>query len=461
MSFNVSWDVNKYREDHESEEHWLLRKAFMERWKKDYSEERLVCLARVFFNIEFMGCRYPTEIMQEVARLSHDVAHQYRNLKKTKLQRTFVSASDAAEDRAKGIKRSGGVIIEGPSSKSKRINFVPQGHNDTTETINISDDEANDNHDTPNVIPIQNDKPNNHNETPNINNEENNEKGTTRIDPNEYFQEMLNMKCLDIRCFSERMFNSAFGRLVLLIRPWSSKLGNIQSSCQTCHIPITSTYEKGCFSLLVNGQLLARATGASRAEARSVVEVMAWNRLREELVSVVIKEQFIAQGDRISVNDVSGKKGPEFGTPVDNSVATKMMKLMGWKGGGLGVDAQGIAEPIKPHLQMVNRAGLGSNSTDINQLRRAGHELMRRYIQTDTFDLDLVFSADFSKEERALLHQCAQRAGLASRSYGADADRFLVVKKKLDPFSLVRAVIEKGGNTPKYQVILPVSLRGK
>ncbi|XP_045782803.1 uncharacterized protein LOC123879230 isoform X2 [Maniola jurtina] len=384
MSFNVSWDVNKYREDHESEEHWLLRKAFMERWKKDYSEERLVCLARVFFNIEFMGCRYPTEIMQEVARLSHDVAHQYRNLKKTKLQRTFVSASDAAEDRAKGIKRSGGVIIEGPSSKSKRINFVPQGHNDTTETINISDDEANDNHDTPNVIPIQNDKPNNHNETPNINNEENNEKGTTRIDPNEYFQEMLNMKCLDIRCFSERMFNSAFGRLVLLIRPWSSKLGNIQS-----------------------------------------------------------------------------KKGPEFGTPVDNSVATKMMKLMGWKGGGLGVDAQGIAEPIKPHLQMVNRAGLGSNSTDINQLRRAGHELMRRYIQTDTFDLDLVFSADFSKEERALLHQCAQRAGLASRSYGADADRFLVVKKKLDPFSLVRAVIEKGGNTPKYQVILPVSLRGK
>ena len=31
----------------------------------------------------------------------------------------------------------------------------------------------------------------------------------------------------------------------------------------------------------------------------------------------------------------------------------RMMKMMGWKGGGLGADAQGIAEPIKPHLQMV------------------------------------------------------------------------------------------------------------
>lgn len=73
MSFDANWDVDKYREEHESEEHWQLRKSFMERWKSDYSEERLVCLARVFFNIEFMGCRYPAEIMQEVARLSHDV----------------------------------------------------------------------------------------------------------------------------------------------------------------------------------------------------------------------------------------------------------------------------------------------------------------------------------------------------------------------------------------------------
>ncbi|XP_052743126.1 uncharacterized protein LOC112050026 [Bicyclus anynana] len=477
MSFDASWDVDKYRDEHESEEHWLLRKAFMERWKTDYSEERLVCLARVFFNIEFMGCRYPTEIMQEVARLSHDVAQQYRKLKKTKLQRTFVSASDAAEDRAKGVKRCGGVIVDSPAPKSTRINFVPQGHCETNEsTINISDDEQNESYDkqlrnskaetllTRDIIPAHNINLNKHNDSANINNDIPNAHNENAIpqsaDRNEYFKDLESLKCLNIQCFNDNMFNSAYGRMVLLIRPWSSKLGNIQSSSQVCHIPLVTTYEDGCLSLMLNGRLVARAAGASKAEARSMVENIAWNRLKEELVSVLIKEQWIAQGDRISVNDVSGNKS-EFGTPVDNSVATKMMKLMGWKGGGLGVDAQGIAEPIKPHLQMVNRAGLGSNTSDIRQLRRAGFELMRRFVAADTVDVDLVFSADFSKEERAVMHQCAQRSGLASRSYGADADRFLVVKKKLDPFSLVHAVLEKGGNTSKYQVFLPVALQQK
>ncbi|XP_063835812.1 NF-kappa-B-repressing factor-like isoform X2 [Ostrinia nubilalis] len=84
---------------------------------------------------------------------------------------------------------------------------------------------------------------------------------------------------------------------------------------------------------------------------------------------------------------------------------------------------------------------------------------MRRYLASDTLDLDLVFSSEFSKDERATLHQAAQRAGLQSRSYGADKDRFLVVKKKLDPFSLARAVIEKGGVTPKYKVFIPSDLQ--
>lgn len=74
MSLDVNWDVNKYKVEHESDEHWSLRKAFMERWKNDYPEERLVCLAQVFSNIEFMGCSYPLELMTEVANLSRDVS---------------------------------------------------------------------------------------------------------------------------------------------------------------------------------------------------------------------------------------------------------------------------------------------------------------------------------------------------------------------------------------------------
>ncbi|XP_041986572.1 NF-kappa-B-repressing factor-like [Aricia agestis] len=451
MSFNNDWDVDKYREEHESDEHWELRKAFMERWRDNYPEERLICLARVFANIEFMGCRYPIEVMQEVATLSKEVAKDYRNIKKTKLQRTFVSASDAAEDRARGIKREGGVVINNHKAKSSKIEFVAQGQSSTLETSdetkkqvsNDSDDEKLDDNEDQKSEDTQ----------------EKSLKNNQSIDQNEFLNEMLRMKCIDPRRFHNSMFQTSFGRFVLLVRPWSSKLSNIINSCQVCKIQVTSTYERECFSLMMNGKLVAQASGSTKAEAKNIVEIMAWNRLREEAISVLVKELFIAQGDRISMNDVTGKK-EEFGTPIENSVATKMMKLMGWKGGGLGADAQGIAEPIKPHLQMVNRAGLGSSGTDVRGLRRAGADLMRRYIAADTLDLDLVFSSEFDKDERAVLHSCAQKAGLASKSYG-DVDRFLVVKKKLDPFSLVRAVVEKGGNTPKYQVFIPAALSNR
>lgn len=38
--------------------------------------------------------------MIRIAELSKDVAKDYRQIKKTKLQRTFVSAKDAAENKA-------------------------------------------------------------------------------------------------------------------------------------------------------------------------------------------------------------------------------------------------------------------------------------------------------------------------------------------------------------------------
>ncbi|XP_038217838.1 uncharacterized protein LOC119836536 [Zerene cesonia] len=441
MSYNTNWDVEKYREEHESEDHWQLRRAFIERWKENYPEERLICLAQVFANIEFMGCRYPIETMQEVARLSKEVAINYRKQKKTKLQRTFVSASDAAEDRAKGIKREGGVVKDSPPAKSTKIEFVPQGQS----VITTDQQDSDDNDDEKCVEQDVKDD--------DVKASESDKKERF----NSYREELGKIDCLDMGSFRENMFITPFGRFVLLVRPWAAKQTNIQASAQACHLILRTTYKPPVYSLALNGELLAEASGDSKAEARCIAETLAWNRLKECSVSLMVKEQFRAQGDReISMSDVSGKK-EEFGTPVENSVATKMMKLMGWKGGGLGADAQGIEEPIKPNLQMVNRAGLGSTVSDIRALRRAGFELMKRYLSSDTLDVELVFSSEFGKEERAVLHQCAKRVGLGSRSYG-DKDRFLVVRKKLDPFSLVRAVVEKGGDTPKYQVFIPTTL---
>lgn len=100
--FDTTWDVEKYRREYESEEHWMLRKRFMEKHKNTYSEDKLVCLAQVFTNMELMGCKYPTETMILVEELAHDIVKDYRESRATRLKRTFVTASSAAENRFKG-----------------------------------------------------------------------------------------------------------------------------------------------------------------------------------------------------------------------------------------------------------------------------------------------------------------------------------------------------------------------
>lgn len=104
MSFPTDWDINRYRADYESDEHWELRKAFMEEHKDKFAENELVCLAQVFTNIEFLGCRYPNKTMERVALLSKEVASKFRESRSSRLKRTFVGASDAASAKAKGRK---------------------------------------------------------------------------------------------------------------------------------------------------------------------------------------------------------------------------------------------------------------------------------------------------------------------------------------------------------------------
>ncbi|RZF45184.1 hypothetical protein LSTR_LSTR009955 [Laodelphax striatellus] len=104
MSFDTNWDVEKYKSEFDAEDHWNLRKSFLLAHKDKYPEEKLICLAQVFYNVEFLGCRYPEKTMKLVEELSKDIAAEHREEKKSKLQRTFVTASDAAGARVKGTK---------------------------------------------------------------------------------------------------------------------------------------------------------------------------------------------------------------------------------------------------------------------------------------------------------------------------------------------------------------------
>lgn len=101
MSFSTDWDVDKYYDETEPELHWELRREFMVVNKEKFPEPYLVALAKTFSNMEFMGCSYPPELMARVSAMSRDIVQKYREDKKSKVQRTFVTASSAAESKAK------------------------------------------------------------------------------------------------------------------------------------------------------------------------------------------------------------------------------------------------------------------------------------------------------------------------------------------------------------------------
>ncbi|KAK4008511.1 partner of xrn-2 protein 1 [Daphnia magna] len=90
------WEVEKYRNKFEPDEQWELKKKFMETHKSLFPEDRVVCLAQVLVNMEFLGTKYPAETMKTVAELSEEIVGEFRERQKTRLQRTFVGAAAAA-----------------------------------------------------------------------------------------------------------------------------------------------------------------------------------------------------------------------------------------------------------------------------------------------------------------------------------------------------------------------------
>lgn len=55
---NTSWTVpNWNRNKFEPDEQWELKKKFMETHKNLFPEDRVVCLAQVLVNMEFLGTK--------------------------------------------------------------------------------------------------------------------------------------------------------------------------------------------------------------------------------------------------------------------------------------------------------------------------------------------------------------------------------------------------------------------
>lgn len=87
--------VDTLRLPWESDDRWMLRKAFLERhWDAGLTVNRLVCLSQAFINMEFLGCRYNKQFSEQVVAMAAGLANERREERKKVVEKTFIKATE-------------------------------------------------------------------------------------------------------------------------------------------------------------------------------------------------------------------------------------------------------------------------------------------------------------------------------------------------------------------------------
>lgn len=158
--------------------------------------------------------------------------------------------------------------------------------------------------------------------------------------------------------------------------------------------------------------------------------------------------------DAISRLQIMGRSGEEAKTQEikEDNIGNQLLRKMGWTGGGLGRDGEGIAEPIRVKEQFT-REGLGLDA-DTQLTKRDLEDVIRNYAASDRQD-DLRFSTELTNDERKQIHFISQKYGLRSKSYGQGKQRFLIVSRKMQKEQLIGQLLQEG-QVGRYELIKPL-----
>lgn len=150
--------------------------------------------------------------------------------------------------------------------------------------------------------------------------------------------------------------------------------------------------------LFLNKIPIAEGVQTEEKKSNVIAAENALEKLRKICFTIKTLNQFFTRRDQIGKNESPKKDEPQANQINSSNLGFKLLKGLGWSGGALGKHEKGIVNPIEVQIK-IDRKGLGSQKVDsaffkniLNEYRRGG-------------DLsDLVFSNDFTNEERASLH---------------------------------------------------------
>uniref|UniRef100_A0A182W2N4 G-patch domain-containing protein n=1 Tax=Anopheles minimus TaxID=112268 RepID=A0A182W2N4_9DIPT len=401
------FNIDQWKNPLESEKHWALRRAFLEKNQHVLPPDELICLAQVYINMEIYGCTYPSDTMQLVAKCSEGLGKDYYHEKAIMLKRTLVSASDAAACKVKklnpmdAVKQNTVALVSANATSSK--DEIP------TYVLNCLRSD---------LIIINNDM---------------------RQTMNTFNSLSNGMRIQARTCeVGQGMFNG-------FVEIGDIAIGKSSHCCRKAALNMALNnaiqfLSKHCYSLTLKKQL----------HQLSGVEVVTKLKLKEQA------EPENADATARLSTDATERLS------TDN-VGFKLLAKLGWSGGGLGIDGAGIVDPVTVHAKK-GRKGLG-----LNEVRTSKGKLDHSRIKTmledfkngKTEDRHIVFSNEYSKEERHFVHMHARRIGLKSKSYGSDntGERRLVVTRegKTRPIDLLRKILLEKDPTfcEMYEVTLP------
>jgi len=207
-------------------------------------------------------------------------------------------------------------------------------------------------------------------------------------------------------------------------------------------------------------EFVVEGAGLTKEAARDKAAEVALERLRKICFTIQIKQPMVGTGEVGKVELDADVKSPSnrlgasntLAPAVDqNNIGNKMLRLMGWTGGALGKNEEGLKEAIDVS-ESIGRQRLGLGSS--NALVRAKVLSFLESHLAVTDKEDIIFSPEFSSVEREVIHKAATMLGLKSRSHGKDEDRFIVVSRKISIRDLLKELLDTG-ETPKYRVVKP------
>lgn len=322
--------------------------------------------------MEFLGCKYPNETMLQVAQLVSAVPEiqNYRAGRRNKLKRTFVGAKDAVQAKLQKSSAPRKLENERPSfgdwtNDDKRCGFKVC----TTSSGKLGDWSASEKIQFETIC----------------------DKTFVKFTAS---QKSENLRGLlkDVIFFDmgENDINGSINKTISCMQ----KIGKVEMKFDA---------DDKKYFYIFDGQIVGEGASDNKKAAKKLADEDLIATLKANCYTIKSKLEYYTCESIVQPGDQNEPKPSSAGKLQENNLGFKMLKMLGWSGGALGAEGSGgIVDPISLEIK-IGRKGLGAGSSNTFDLKHI-RDLIKNF-KNNQVEYDLVFSSEFTKEERAQIHQ--------------------------------------------------------